>query len=189
VSKIATALMFGCAIVLASDASFARARFRMSSPPSPSKAAVQPAKPATVQASKPGTQKPGAAEPQRPFAAAPRPGSSTFVNINARPFAAAPAAAPAQRAISDGADHGGPLRYDPVLGLVPVNGSVSAKELAPDQAKEEAAANPSTSEQPSVQAASTNVRMASPSMPAPSKKSAPVTGVCYVQLSGACVPF
>jgi hypothetical protein len=193
VSKIAAVLMFGCAMVLASDPAFARARIRSVAPPT-KPATVQPSKPGTVQASKPARaqpQKPGESEPQKPFAAAPRPGSSTFVHIGIRPSAAAPAAAPAQRAMPDTGERFGPLQYDPSLGLteakrlMPSGGDAASNE----QAKQATATNQPAGEPQAVQPASTNIRMASPSAPAPTGRPTPATIVCYVQLSGGCVPF
>jgi len=197
-SRIATAIMFGCAIVLASDATFARPRIRVSSPPSPPKVSTaQPAKPAMVRSSKTSTtqaQKPGKAEPRKPFAAAPRTGNSTFVHINARPFAAAPAAAPAHRAMQDTGEWLGAAPNDPSPRSAAADGNAAGKAHAKEPATGPVAANDAaaaTAEPPKLLLVSTNIQLASPTAPAPGKPAVPavVPVVCYVQSSGACVPF
>jgi hypothetical protein len=184
--------MFGCAVLLASDASFARPRGRMSSPPKP--AAVQPAKtvkPATVRPSTRVTaqpQKSGAAEPQKPFAAAPRPSRSTFISINPRPFAAAPV----NRGMHDGVNPAGALQYDPSLGLVnrngptPPEGGAATQQASAAQAMAKGLANEPVQAQP----LSSSLRLAAPWTPTSGESgSATSTLVCYVQRSGACEPF
>jgi hypothetical protein len=193
VFKIATAFMFGSTIVLASDAGVARPRFR-SAPPPPKPPAVQTSKPATmkpatIRPSKPVTahaSKPETSQPQKPFAAAPRPDRNTFININARPFAAAPA----QRAMPDSADYAGPVQFDPALAV--------AGNRAPARLENQSAATtdpvvptPAPNEPLTAQPEATPVRIAAPSMSAAAGGfPRPHTViVCYVQVSGACVPF
>ena len=181
-SRIALALMFGCAVLLASDASFARARGRVSSPPKP--AAVQPTKAMTPAAARPSNR----TTEQKPFAAAPRPGRTTFINLNSRPSTAAPANASAHRAMDDSAEHFGPLQYDASLGLTNENEPASPDATASKQAlATKAAAKVQANEPEKGEALSTNLRFAPQWTPAP--QPAIATAVCYVQQSGSCAAF
>jgi hypothetical protein len=192
VSKIAIALMFGCAIVLASDASFARARGRSAPPPKP--AAAQPAKPgaikpAAVQPSKAGqATKSGTSEQQRPFAAAPRPGSSTFVNVSVRPSAAAASAGSAHRAMQGGDEYAGPMHFDPAFAAAG-QGSPARMENKPattEPAARAAMAAPHLNDRAPVEAVS--ARLGQPPRPAPAGEPHAVV-VCHVQRSGECRSF
>jgi hypothetical protein len=195
--------MFGSAILLVSDVSFARPRGRVSSPP-PKPAASQPAKPATspvmtrasqpLKSGKPDPQNAAKAEPQKPFAAAPRPARSTFISINPRPMGVAPAgAAPAHGAFSDSAQGLGALQYNPDLG--PVEEGSPSERSDPSNAapvsEADAAVKRQVNERPKVAPGTTNLRMALPWTPvaADKTKPAPAAVVCYVQRSGACEPF
>ena len=136
VFRIAVAVAFTGAIVLASGDADARARFRMSSPSSkPAAAAAPVAKPMAGQA-----QKPGATEPQKPFAAArpanPQPvGGGTFVVIGGpRPAGAAPGQGAPQRALGD--DSSGPLQFDPTLAAADDKAAEPKKETAAAPATE-----------------------------------------------------
>jgi hypothetical protein len=194
VSKIAVSLMFGCAIVLASDPSFARARGRSAPPPKP--AAAQPAKsaavkPAAVQPSKARTgqaSKSTATEPQKPFAAAPRPGGSTFVNISVRPSAAAAGAGSAHRAMQGGDEYAGPLHFDPAFAAAGQGSParMENKAASTDPAAQAAMATPRLHEMAPIEAAS--ARLGQPPKPAAAGEPHAIS-VCYVQRSGECRPF
>jgi hypothetical protein len=185
VSRIALALMFGSAVLLASDASFARPRGRVSSPP-PKSATVAPSKTAAGQLQKAGA----ATQAPKPFAAAPRPGRATFISINSRPYASG--AAPAYGAMHD--DGGmGLLQYDPSLGSADEN-APAASGIAKEQIA--AAARVRVNEPSKAQPLSSSLRAEVPWAPASGKSTASgqsasetVAVVCAVQRSGACVPF
>jgi hypothetical protein len=203
VFRIAIAVAFTSAIVLASHDADARARFRSSSPsPKPAAAAVPAAKPFTAP-----SQKSGAAEPQKPFAAArpanPTPvGGGTFVVIGggSRPAGAAPGQGTPQRALGD--DSSGPLQFDPMLAAADDKAAESKKQAAVTPATEcaapaqaIAAATPllaknqvAASEQPKIEPA--NPRTNPALVPVkPKRQVAPVmAAVCYVQRDGSCVP-
>ena len=133
--RIAVAVAFTGAIVLASGDADARARFRMSSSSSKPAAAAPVAKPMAGQA-----QKPGAVEPLKPFAAArpanPQPvGGGTFVVIGGpRPAGAAPGQGAQQRALGD--DSSGPLQFDPTLAAADDKAAEPKKETAAAPATE-----------------------------------------------------
>jgi hypothetical protein len=190
--------MFGCAVVLASDASFARARGRASSapPPKPSAAAANPAKQSMSPLSKPANaqqQKAGASEPQKPFAAAPRPERSTFININPRPFGSAPANTSPQRAMHESAEGFGPLRHDPDLEHATENARMAESAATTERGLKEAEAGSATlaTKEPPSRPLTSSLRVAVPWAPAASDKPEPASPpmICYVQRSGACLPF
>ena len=170
--RIATAIAFACVIVLASDPSDARARIRMSAPSKPVNAdAVKPAKPAkTVDR--------------------PRSGSSGLVVVPVvRPFAAA------RRTSDDGSAHAGMAQAGPVS-FAPLVNSEMVKAAATADTETATAHEPAAQAAPERQAGLVALSMNHPIKPEPVAEPAtsqrfaasqrPV--VCYVQLSGACVP-
>jgi hypothetical protein len=183
--KIAVAVVVGGALVVCvSDPASARLRLRVSTP---AKAAiVQPAKPLAVQPPKAAaaaatTSRPsvGVFVPLRPFAAAPR---------DASPQRAVPALAEQAGTGDIGTAAAGSVASAPVA-LHAAHGS--AKDQEP--AKAPAAATPSTAEPAKARPAPgfAPARLASTSVHVVNHKAQPArTPVyCYVQPSGACVPF
>jgi hypothetical protein len=199
VFRIAVAVAFTGAIVLASSDADARGRFRMSSPSPKPAAAVPAAKPFAAP-----SQKSGATDGPKPFAAArpanPQPvGGGTFVVIGggSRPAGAAPGQGAPQRALDDGSS--GPLQYDPTLAAAddkaaePKKAAAAATECAaPAQAVAAATLLPAKNqmaagEQPKIEPA--NPRTNPALVPVKPKRQAPVmAAVCYVQRDGSCVP-
>jgi hypothetical protein len=198
VLRIAVAVAFTGAIMLASSDADARARFRSSSPsPKPAAAAPTakpgsvPAEPKPFAAARPANPQPlAAAKPANPQPA----GGGSFVVIGggSRPASAAPQGTPA-RAVGD--DASGPLQFDPTLAAaddkkpatecLTTPQTVAAKEplVAREPAKDQVAAN----EPRKIEAAppSTNPAL----VPVRPKRQAPVVAtVCYVQRDGSCAP-
>lgn len=186
--KIAAATAFACTIVLISDPSDARARFRM---PSSS------LKPATVM-------------PSKPVAAAPAPsrgsgvGVGLYIPIGSRPAAASQGP---YRAVDDSAK--GPLQYDPSLASAdakPAAASaddnapapkelaaasstecvVAAKEPAPAKEKEAVAAQEPAKTEPVRSRSAFLVPVVNRHKHAPAPQ---VARVCYVQRDGSCTPY
>jgi len=181
VFKIAAATAFACTILLISDPSDARARFRMPS----------------------STPKPAAAMPLKPAATAPAPSRSSgvgvglYVPIGSRPAAASSNGSP-QRAVDNPAN--GPLQYDPTLASAEAKPaaastelaaapstecSVVAKEPAPAKEKEAVAAQEPAKAEPARSRSAFLVPVANKH-----KRAAPQAAtVCYVQRDGSCTPY
>jgi hypothetical protein len=199
VLRIAVAVAFTGAIVVASHDADARGRFRSSSPSPKPIAAVPAAKPFVAP-----SHKSGATEAPKPFAAA-RPatpqqvGGGTFVVIGggSRPAGAAPGQGAPQRAFDDGSS--GPLQYDPALAAAgdqtaePKKAAAATECAAPAQVV--AAATPllaknqmAAGEQPKIEPASPRTNPALVPVK-PKRPPAPVmAAVCYVQRDGSCLP-
>ena len=176
--KIALAVVVGGALVCVSDPASARFRIRI-----PAAAT----KPAAVQAPKPAAAVPASS----------RPSVGVFVGVPLRPFAAAPREAPAQRATPALAEQAGARDIGAAAANdqppAPTGSNVTGKEPAQDKepAKAQAAMTPPANEPAKVQPAPPPARLASTSVRVVNHKARPAHApvYCYVQPSGACVPF
>jgi hypothetical protein len=180
VFKIAVAVAVCGVLVCVSDPAAARFRIRLSTP----------AKAATVQ-----TPKPAAAA----AATTSRPKVGTFVVVSPRPFAAAPRETQPHRATPALAEQAGAGQINSAMADDKANAlpqsAVAAKE--PAQNKEPAKA-PTAAATPAAEPAKARpapgfapARLASTSVHVVNHKAQPARPpiYCYVQPSGACVPF
>jgi len=188
-SRIAVAIAFACTIVLISDPSDARARFRMPS----------------------FSSKPAAVMP-KPVATTPAPsrsgvGVGLYIPIGSRP-AGATSDASAQRAVDDPAK--GPLQYDPSLAAGDAKPPVAAadgqapaplKEIAaapstecvvakePPPAKEKEKETVAAQEPPKTEPVKSRAAFLVPVVNRHPRAAAPqLATVCYVQRDGRCTP-